>query len=95
MAEPFDFSLLFVISHGRLDAGFVVDTVAAVTENHLPTLVTVEAVPVVPLSRQHVGGGKAVGILLNPGFGALSPDFLLQFDEVVFHGRVQEALRFV
>ena len=50
-----------------LEAALVVDPVAVPAEDHLATHVAVEAVPVVPLKRQHVLGGQAVGVLLHTG----------------------------
>ena len=52
----------------------------------------VEAVPVVTLVGQHILGGQSVGVLLHPGLVPLGAHLLVELDQVVLHGEVQETL---
>ena len=55
--------------------------------------VAVEAVPVVTLVGEHILSGQPVGVLLHPGLVALGAHLLVELDQVVLHGEVEQPLR--
>ena len=54
--------------------------------------VTVEAVPVVSLIREHVLRGQSESVLLHPRLVPLGPHLLVELDKVVLHCEVQQPL---
>jgi len=81
-----------VVAEVLLDAAVVVHPVAVPAQDHLSPSMAVEAVPVMPLIRQHVLCREAVSIFLHPSLVTLRTHFLMQLHQVVLHCKVQEPL---